>query len=170
MMKKVLSLLLLFAMLICPVLTSCSDEGEDMEWEYTYNPYYNRFKDEVPTGKKIRVSGNVYIFSEIMIRNKDEEMQVTAQNSLGKLYQNVLIRFVDEKTVEFTDYSGFFPMEETEGQRQGNVLTVENTNVTGDYTYEIRIEIHKDKILVIHNAHFYDTPGTYATITFTLAE
>ena len=46
-----------------------------------------------------------------------------------------------------------------------NVLTFEHTNSEG-YTYDVRIEIHKDRILVIHDGHTYNNPGTYATITF----
>ena len=77
---------------------------------------------------------------------------------------------VDECTVEFVDYSRFFSVPETKGVRLGNVLTVQATNKTGDYTFDIRIEIHEGKILVIHNLHHHDEPCTYSTITFSYEE
>ena len=61
-------------------------------------------------------------------------------------------------------------MDEREGVREGNVLTVKNTTPSGDYTYDIRMELHPDKVVLIHNAHTYDEPGTYSTITFNLAD
>ena len=169
MIKRIAALALVLVVLSTLALTSCSDAEPDYEWEYTYHPYYNRFKDDVPRGK-IKVAGNLYLFSEIMVRDKDESLLVAACNSLATLYEGVMVEFPSENTVKVTDYSGFFSMGETVGERDGNVLTVQKTNNTGDYTYDIRIEIHKDKVLFIHNGHTYNDPGTYSTITFELAE
>ncbi len=168
MIKRIFTLFLTLTLLISALsmLASCK-EKETRDWPYTYDPYYNRFKDEVPGGK-IKVKGNEYLFSSIEIRDKDENMLADAQNSLAMLYELVIIEFIDEDTVEIVDYSDFFRMPATKGEREGNILTVKDTNETGDYTYDIRIEIHKEKIVLIHNAHFYDTPGTYATVTFDL--
>lgn len=168
MIAKLISLLLCLCLLLGGSLFSCGKSDEPVrDWEYTYDPYYNRFKDDVPAGK-IKVSGNSYSFSEIMVRDKDEKLQVTACNSLEKIYESVFVEFIDEETVKIIDFSRFFDMDATRGVREGNVLTVSARNKTDSFTYEIRIEIHRDKILLIHNGHTYDKPGTYATITFTL--
>ena len=153
-------------MLLPCSLTSCGKDEPEREWEYTYDPYYNRFKDDVPGGR-IKVSGNTYVFSEVMVRDKDEKLQVSATNSLRKVYDRILIKFIDEKTVKIDDPYRIFHFDSVEGVREGNVLTITTENPTGTFTYEMRIEIHRSKIVLIHNAHTYDKPGTYATITFT---
>ncbi len=169
-MKRIFAAALAIVMLCsCMLMTSCRDDADDL-WEYDYNPYSNKYKDDVPTGKKIKVKGNEYIFSEIMIRNKDAELQIAAQNAFEELYEYVFVEFSEEDTVSIYDYNGFFNIRDRQGVREGNVLTIQNTNSTGDYTYDIRIEIHKKKVILIHNAHSYDTPGTYATITFEIWE
>lgn len=172
-MKRFVSAFLILLLLATAVvsLASCGgdtpDADSEREWEYLFDPYFNRFKPDVPTGKSISVTGKDFYFEEIEIRNKNEEKQVTDERSLRTLYGGVFVRFKAEDTVQFVDYSGFFSVPETKGVREGNVLTVSATNKTGDYTYDIRIEIHEDKILVIHNAHHYNEPCTYCTITFT---
>ena len=146
--------------------TDTPDTGTSGSTQYLFDPYFNRFKPDVPTGKSISVSGKDYYFEEIEIRNKDEEKQVNDERSLRTLYGGVFVRFTAEDTVPFIDYSGFFTVPETKGVREGNVLTVSATNKTGTYTYDIRIEIHEGQIYVIHNAHHYNDPCTYSTIIF----
>ena len=173
-MKKIVCLVLLAALAIAS-LTACADKsGSDTpKWEsgYTYNPYYNRFKPDAPEEKSISVSGLSFYFLESEIRDKDEIKLVASEKSLNILYMPVEVEFPSESSVIFKDSSGFFNTEELFGNREGNVLTVKNTNERGTYTYDIRIEIHgKDLIYVIHNAHHYDEPCTYATLTFVSEE
>ncbi len=170
-MKRIFLLIfVLISICNCFNLTACEDKDDTLEGDYIYDPYDNPYKDDVPNGKKIKITENEYIFSSIMVRDKSGVLDVAAQNALENIYEYVFVEFTAEDTVIFYDYTGFFNIKEKKGIREGNVLTIENTNDTGDYTYNIRIEIHKDKIIVIHNAHFYDTPGKYATITFALDE
>ena len=174
-MRKIIASILIALLIssLCISLVSCADEPADNgspTGDYLYDPYYNRFKPDVPAGAAISVAGKDFYFEEIEIRDKNEEKQVNDERSLRKLYSGVFVRFAAEDTVEFVDYSGFFSVPETKGVRVGNVLTVQATNKTGDYTFDIRIEIHEGKILVIHNLHHHDEPCTYSTITFSYEE
>ena len=170
-MRRVISLLLLLTLALLS-FASCAEEstGESSGSEYLYDPYYNRFKPDVPTGSKIAVSGKTFYYSELQVRDKDEIKLVEDEMSLEIMYTGVYVSFISEDTVKIVDHSRFFNVPETKGVREGNVLTVENTNKTGDYTYDIRIEIHEDEIYVTHNAHHYNDPCTYTTVTFTLDE
>lgn len=174
-MRKIIAsiLIALLASSLCLSLVGCADDPADNggnTGDYLYDPYYNRFKPDAPGGAPISVVGKDFYFEEVEIRDKNEEKQVNDERSLRKLYSGVFVRFAAEDTVEFVDYSHFFSVPETKGVREGNVLTVQATNKTGDYTYDIRIEIHEDKILVIHNLHHHNEPCTYATITFSCEE
>ena len=168
-MKKILCLLL--CLFFAVSLVSCGDDGELKYSSYgPYDPYYNNYKEDVPTGRKISVKGKTFYFEngkeDMMVRDKDGIWQDTAAIALGTLYVDVKVVFTDEDTVEFADASNaVFNVPQTKGIREENVLTIKRTNSDG-YTYDVRIEIHKDKIIVIHNGHTYDTPGTYSTITF----
>lgn len=167
-MNKVLSLVLLFSILILS-LSACADKYTDESSGgivTSFDPYSNVFKDDVPTGKKISVKGKKFYFESIEVRDKNADKQVTAENALKELYMHVTVEFSDEDVVRFKD-SGYdiFEIPETKAQRDGNVMMIKNTNSEG-YTYDVRIEIHKDKIIVIHEGHTYNNPGTYSTITF----
>ena len=174
-MKKIIAsiLIALLASSLCLSLVGCADEPADnggSTGDYLFDPYYNRFKPDVPTGKSISVSGKDFYFEDVEIRDKNEEKQVNDERSLRKIYGGVFVRFTAEDTVEIVDYSGICSVPKTKGVREGNVLTLEAKNKTDDYTYPIRIEIHEDKILVIHNLHHHNEPCTYSTITFTCEE
>lgn len=176
-MKRLLSAILILSILaaLSGMLISCDEEkaapsAPAENWEYTYNPYDNRFKDPIDTGAEIKISGKSYYFSEIDIRDKDEIKNTTMENELAKIYMGMFVSFTAEDTVEIVDYTHTFNVPETKGERIGNVLTVSVTNKTGSYTYPIRFEIHDDYILVIHNGHTYHTPGLYSTIKFTAEE
>lgn len=166
-MKKIIALLILLSLSLLS-FASCGDKDDGItEQDGVFDPYNNRFKDDVPTDKKISVSGKTFYFESIEIRDKEEAKLVTSENSLKMLYVHVSVEFTSENTVEFKD-SGMhkiFSVPETKCDRDMNVLTFERTNSDG-YTYDVRIEVHKDKILVIHNGHTYNNPGTYSTITF----
>ena len=166
-MKKILSLLLVLSLILISAV-SCGKDEDVKESDGIYDPYVNRFKPDPPTDKKISVAGKTFYFEELEIRNKNEEKQVTAENSLSKLYVHVSVEFISEDTVLFDDsgYHEIFNIPETKCERDMNVLTFKHTNSDG-YTYDVRIEIHKDMIIVIHDGHTYNNPGTYATITFT---
>lgn len=166
-MKKIISILLVLSLVFIS-MASCGNDDEYKESDGMFDPYVNRFKPDPPTDRKISVSGKTFYFEELEIRNKNEEKQVTAENSLSKLYVHVSVEFISEDTVLFDDsgYHEIFDIPETKCERDMNVLTFEHTNSEG-YTYDVRIEIHKDRILVIHDGHTYNNPGTYATITFT---
>ena len=170
--RKIISLLLLTSLcLLC--LASCkkSDQefyGGDTE-SIVYDPYDNLFKDPVDTGDPIAVSGKVYVFDNVDVRNASAEKQVTAGNALRKLYLDSSFVFTTENKVKFVDdYNGesYFVMQETEGVRDGNVLTVKHINNAG-VEYDVRFEIHEDKIYVIHKGHTYDKDNVYSTLTFT---
>ena len=169
-MRRIFALLLL----VCLALTSvsCADnstEGGEGTWEsgYTYNPYYNRFKPNVPTARDIAVTGSTYYFSYSEVRDKDEKKLVNQEDALNILYAPVELIFPAENKVRFKDTSGFFNLGELEGKREGNVITVKDTNELGTASYDIRIEIHsEDLVYVIHNGHHYDEPCTYATLRF----
>lgn len=168
-MRKILCLLL--CLLFTVSAASCGDSDELKYSSYgPYDPYYNNYKEDAPTGRKISVKGKSFYFEngneDIMVRDKDGIWQDTATLALATLYIDVKVVFSDEDTVAFADASNsFFNVPATKGIREGNVLTIKRTNSDG-YTYDVRIEIHKDKVVVIHNGHTYDKPGTYSTITF----
>jgi hypothetical protein len=168
-MKKIICLI--FSLLIFVSLISCGDDSELKYSSYgPYDPYYNNYKEDVPTGRKISVEGKTFYFEngkeDMMVRDENGIWQDTEALTLGKLYTNIRVIFTAEDTVMFKDdTNAVFNVPETKGVREGNVLTIKRTNSDG-YTYDVRIEIHKEKIIVIHNGHTYDTPGTYSTITF----
>ena len=169
-MKRIFAFLLLVCLVISA--TGCADNsstGEGEKWEsgYTYNPYYNRFKPDVPTGSEISVTGLGYYFSYSEVRDKDEKKLVNQENAFNYLYLPVELIFTAENKVKFYDTSKFFDIPETECVREGNVLTLKRTNELGTASYDIRIEIHsKDLVYVIHNGHHYDEPCTYSTLVF----
>ena len=169
-MRRAFALLLLICLLF--TAAGCADSsGADNsgQWEsgYTYNPYYNRFKPNVPTGGEIAVTGLKYYFSYSEVRDKDEKKLVTQEDAFNIMYAPVELIFSAENKVRFKDSSGFFNTAELEGVRSGNVLTVKYTNGLGTVSYDIRIEIHsKDLAYVIHNGHHYDEPCTYTTLRF----
>ena len=156
-------------------LISCSDTNKvtgdrELSGNFLYDPYFNRFKPDAPSGAAITMSGKRLYFKDMQVRDKDEIKLIEDERSLKILYAGVYVEFISEDTVKIVDYSKFFSVPETKGVREGNVLTVKATNKTGDYTFDIRIEIHGDTVYLIHNAHHYTTPGTYATIEFTVDE
>lgn len=180
--KKITALALLLSVcLLC--FASCKDEdgsiygGDEIILEY--DPYDNIHKPPIDTGESISVTGKTYIFVDtndpedwsVEVRDSAGELSVTAGNALKKLYMNSTFKFTAENKVVFeegdTPESFFFSMPETEGERNGNVLTVKNTNIDG-VTYDVRFEIHENRIYVIHNGHHYNTEGTYATLVFRL--
>ena len=167
-MKRILSLIILVSLLTVSFV-SCKDKYTEESLSNvvtSFDPYDNVFKDDVPTGRKISVSGKKFYFDNIEIRDKNADKQVTAENALRPLYIHVTVEFKDENTVQFKDSAyDIFEIPETKGERDGNVIMIKNTNSDG-YTYDVRIEIHKEKIIVIHEGHTYNTPGTYSTITF----
>ena len=168
-MKKI------FCLILCVILAlslfSCGDGSELKYSSYgPYDPYYNNYKEDPPTGRKISVTGKTFYFEsgndDMMVRDKDGVWQDTAAVALAELYVDIKVVFTAEDTVRFADaWGSVFDVPETKGVREGNVLTIQRTNSEG-YTHDVRIEIHKEKIVVIHNGHTYDTPGTYSTITF----
>ena len=170
--RKIISLLLLTSLaLLC--LVSCKKSEQEFYGGDTdalvYDPYDNLLKDPVDTGDPISVSGRTNVFDNIDIRNAAAEKQVTAGNALKKLYLDSSFVFTAETKVKFVDdYNGetYFVMPETEGVRDGNVLTVKHTNNDG-VEYDVRFEIHEDKIYVIHKGHTYDKDNVYSTIIFT---
>lgn len=163
--------LVMMTCFIC--LASCKKDdniyGGDGEY-LKYDPYDNLMKDPVDTGAQISVTGKTYVFKQIDIYNSNVEKQVTAEKALTKLYKNSKFKFTAENKVKFEEGAAydylFFSMPETEGTREENVLTVKHTNGDG-YKYDVRFEIHKDKIYVIHVGHTYNQEGVYSTITFT---
>ena len=173
--RKIISLLLLVTLSL-PCLSSCKKSDQEFYGGDTdalvYNPYDNVLKDPVDTGDPITVSGRVYVFDDVDVRNASAEKQVTAGNALRKLYLDSSFVFTAENKVKFVDdYNGedYFVMNETEGVRDGNVLTVKHTNNAG-VEYDVRFEIHEDKIYVIHNGHTYDKDNVYSTLTFTASK
>lgn len=173
MKKRIISALLL-VILTLGALTACTDkpngDGDSDGGEFLYDPYYNRFKPDVPSGAAISMKGKRLYFKDMQVRDKNEIKLVEDERSLKILYAGVYVEFTAEDTVKVVDHSRFFSVPETKGEREGNVLTVSATNKTGDYTFDIRIEIHGDTVYLIHNAHHYTAPGTYATIEFTVGE
>ena len=174
--RKIISLLLLMSLsLVC--LASCKKSDQEFYGGDTnglvYDPYDNVLKDPVDTGDPISVTGKAYVFENIDVRTAAAEKQVTAGNALRKLYLNSKFVFTAENKVRFeegrADDEYFFVMGETEGVRSGNVLTVKHTNSAG-VEYDIRFEIHEDKIYVIHNGHTYDKDNVYSTFTFTVSK
>ena len=178
--KRIIALALV-TVLCALCLASCGEEeesfyGGDAEIG-VYDPYDNNYKLPVDMGEKISVAGKSYTFVDtnnpedpcIEVRDQLGELSVTAGNALKKLYLNSRFIFTDENKVMFesgnADSSLFFEMDETEGVRDGNVLTVKNTNKNG-ITYDVRIEIHEQRIYVIHNGHHLNQEGTYATLVF----
>ncbi|MBE6634872.1 MAG: hypothetical protein E7617_01550 [Ruminococcaceae bacterium] len=173
MMKRLISAITVLTLIIS-LLVSCKGGGEEKtppsaprdKWEYKYNPYDNRFKDPIDTGAAISVSGKQYIYSDIDIRDKDEIKNTTMEKEIKKIYNDIIVEFSSEDTVEIIDYTNTFPLPPTKGERIGNVLMLTATDKTGSYTYPIRIEIHTDYVYVIHNAHTHYQDGLYSTITF----
>lgn len=144
--------------------------GGDTE-SIKYDPYDNVLKDPVDTGDPIAVTGKTYVFDSIDIRDPSADKQVTAGNALKKLYLGSSFVFTAENKVKFVDEQDdeyYFVMDETEGVRDGNVLTLKHTNSAG-VTYDVRFEIHSDKLYVIHNGHTYNKEGMYSTILFTIS-
>jgi len=168
---KILSFALLSVIFVLS-LVSCKKEesiyGGDGDF-LKYDPYDNILKDPIDTGDAISVSGKAYAFSDIDVRDASANKQVTAGNALKKLYRDSSFRFTAENKVLFEDDDDdyYFVMNETQGTRSGNVFTVKHTNSDG-VSYDVRFEIHTDKIYVIHNGHTYDKEGVFATLTFTL--
>lgn len=167
--KKIISFILLSAVcLFC--FSACKKEesiyGGDSE-NLQYDPYDNLLKDPVDTGKSIAVSGKTYVFDDVDVRTASAEKEVTTGNALKKLYRDSSFRFTAENKVVFEDDDDdyYFVMSETEGTRNGNVLTLKHTNNDG-VQYDVRFEIHEEKIYVIHNGHTYDKEGVFATLTF----
>ena len=167
-MKKILSLVLIVVF----VLSAVSCGGDDLKYSAydPYDPYYNIYKEDVPTKKTYSVKGKTFYFGntedDLMIRDKDGLKYVEAEASLMSLYIDVKVVFIDENTVEFNDASkSTLSIPATKGVREKNVLTIKYTNEAGRTT-DIRIEIHKEKIVVIHDVHTYSTPGMYTTIIF----
>ncbi len=171
---KKIALFILLASTCLSTLAACGGEksiyGGD-EDAAVYDPYDNILKDPVDTGALISVAGKTFVFDSIDIRTANAEKEVTAGNSLKKLYRNSCFRFTAENKVLFeegaADDEYFFVMNESEGVRAGNVLTVKHTNSAG-VEYDVRFEIHEDKIYVIHNGHTYDQEGVFSTLTFVL--
>ena len=170
--NKIIALLLLI--LTCSACFASCKKKEDSiyggdETLLKYDPYDNLFKDPVDTGEPISVTGKTYVFENIEIRDANVEKQVTAENALRKLYRNSKFKFTAENKVLFEEGDAydylFFVMSETEGNRKGNVLTVKHTNSEG-VQYDVRFEIHEDKIYVIHIGHTYNTEGVYSTLLF----
>ena len=174
MKARVISLVLLIALAIT-ALAACADTdkvtGDRENGEgFLYDPYYNRFKPDAPGGNAISMSGKKLYFKDMQIRDKNEIKLVEDERSLKILYTGVYVEFISEDTVKIVDYSKFFNIPETKGVREGNVLTIQASNKAGNYTFDIRIEIHGETVYLIHNAHHYTAPGTYATIEFTTEE
>ena len=172
MLKKIICLLLVLLTLSF-TLVSCKKNVDTSMYDgdgdaYVFNPYDNIFKKPVTEGDPISVSGKRFYFKDIDIRDKDSSKQVTAENSLKKLYHQTNVDFTAENKVVF-ECGEAFSMPETEGVREGNVLTVKHTNSDGR-TYDVRIEIHEKEICVIHDGHTYNNPGMYAMITFEYLE
>ena len=179
--KKTTAIALLTALCLL-VCSSCKKEEESIYGGDpdlgVYDPYNNPYKPDVNTGDAISVTGKVYTFTgnmydevlgSIEVRDASGELSVTAGNALKKLYMNSSFRFTAENKVVFEDGNAdgelFFEMPETEGTREGNVLTVKNTNASG-VTYDVRFEINDNIICVIHNGHTYNTEGTYVRRIF----
>ena len=167
-LKKTVLVLAAVSLLFSLAACGKEDEGDSKyTTSGTFDPYYNIFKDDVPTGKAISVKGKTFYFDSIEIRTKNFEKLVKSENALSLLYPDVSVEFESEDTVTFRDNANVvFNVPKTKGVREGNVLTIQHTNSEG-YTYDVRIEIHETKIIVIHNGHTYDQPGTYSMITFT---
>lgn len=177
---KVIALTLLVSIFVF-CLVSCKDEDDSIyggdKIAVEYDPYDNVFKAPVDTGDPISVTGKTYTFYEssdpedwsIEVRDSAGELSVTSGNALKKLYLNSSFTFTAENKVMFEEGNVpegfFFSMLETEGVRDGNVLTVKHTNNSG-VAFDVRFEIHKDRIYVIHNGHHYNTEGTYVTLVF----
>lgn len=171
-MKKILCLVL--TLIFSLSVISCHDHSLKYSAYDAYDPYYNIYKEDAPTSKKYSVSGKTFYFDsmieeDMMIRDKDGKKQVEAERSLAKLYNDIKVVFTDEDTVEFNDIGvqPILKLPATKGVREKNILTVKYTNPVGRVS-DIRIEIHEEKIIVIHDVHTYDRPGMYATITFRL--
>ena len=167
-MKKTLCLVIALVLLF--TFVACGDDGLKYSSYGPYDPYYNNYKEGVPTGRKYSVKGKTFYFEknedDLMIRDKDGIKQTEAESSLESLYIDISVVFHSEDTVEFKDAAGStFSVPPTKGVREKNVLTIQHTNAAGR-TYDVRIEIHKEKIIVIHDGHTYNNPGTYATIIF----
>lgn len=170
--KRVISLLLLIS--VCVLCFMACKKNSDGFYGgdaplIKYDPYDNVLKDPVDTGSPIAVTGKTYVFDSVDVRDASADKQVTAGNSLKKLYLDSSFVFTAENKVKFVDdYNDeyYFVMPETEGVRSGNVLNVKHTNKDG-VEYDIRFEIHTDKIYVIHNGHTYNKDGVYATFLFT---
>lgn len=171
--KKIIWLILL-AVISLTSFASCKKEesiyGGDSEI-LRYDPYDNILKDPVNTGSPISIAGKSYVFDNIDIRDADADKKVTACNALRKLYKNSKFEFTAENKVKFIDDDDgyYFEMNETEGVRSGNVLNVKHTNNDG-VEYDIRFEIHEDKIYVIHNGHTYNKDKVFSTLTFTVVK
>ena len=173
--KRIITALLLITVCLLPLMSCKKDYenvyGGDSE-AVKYDPYDNVLKDPVDTGDPIAITGKMYVFDSIDIRDASADKQVTAGNALKKLYLNSSFVFTAENKVKFVDEEDdeyYFVMDETEGVRQCNVLTVKHTNNDG-VEYDIRFEIHADKIYVIHNGHTYNKEGMYSTLLFKLAQ
>ena len=172
--KRIVSLALVL-LVVVSCLVSCKDEvsyGGDTTVP-KYDPYDNVLKDPVDTGAFISVSGKTFVYenASVDVRNEKAEKQVTLGNALNKLYMDSKFKFTADNKVLFEDEQEeyYFVMSETEGVREGNVLTVKHTNNDG-VTYDVRFEIHKDMMYVIHNGHTYDKENVYATFIFTLSK
>ena len=168
-MRKLISLILLLSLSLG--LMACADKDDEFfafKGEGPYNPYYCLYKPDVPTGKKISVEGKTFYYEEMQLRDKDGTMLDKAQVALDLLYceGNIRVVFVGEDTLIIKDNHNRFAVAETQGERRGNVIMLSAPNKTGDFTYEIRVEIHKDCIYLIHNGHTYDQEGSYITIKF----
>jgi hypothetical protein len=148
---------------------ACKDktiEDEKSQGGATFNPYNNVFKEDVPVGKAISVTGKKFYYTKMDIRDRNSEKLDHVEDALKDMYGYVSVYFDSEDTVTFNDDSNvIFPLEKTKGVREGNVLTVKRTNTDG-YTYDVRIEIHENMVVVIHEGHTYDKPGSYAMIWF----
>ena len=169
-MKKIISFLLCLCMTLA--FFSCAEDENaeffEFKGEGPYNPYYCLYKPDVPKGKEISVSGKTFYYDSIYILDKDENRLSKSQNALDVLYceGNIRIEFYSEDTLRIKDNHNRFAVAETKGERHGNVIMLSAVNKSEDYTYEIRVEIHKDCIYLIHNGHTYDREGTYSTIKF----
>ena len=178
--RKIIALALLASLSLLS-LASCKNEDDDLyggdQIIVEYDPYDNVYKDPVNKGDAISVTGRTYTFVEtvdpedwsIEVRDAAGDLSVTSGNALKKLYMGSSFTFTAENKVVFEEGNApegfFFSLPETEGVRDGNVLTVKNTTSSG-VTFDVRFEIHENKIYVIHNGHHYNTEGTYVTLVF----
>ena len=142
--RKIIGLALLVSLSVF-CLASCKDEDDSLyggdKIAVGYDPYDNVFKAPVDTGDPISVTGKTYTFYEtidpedwsIEVRDAGGELSVTSGNALKKLYLNSSFTFTAENKVMFQEGNVpegfFFSMLETEGVRDGNVLTVKNNTM-----------------------------------------